>query len=136
MSIGSPVIHPRSRWRRHAAAALLCGTIALACGASSASAAGLAIDKSVSTHQTSAATTVSSPSLTTAQPGELLIAFISSDGPSAGGTQTISKVSGGSLTWRLRRRANAQAGTAEIWQASAATTLNNVKVTATLGNGS
>ena len=79
---------------------------------------------------------VSSPSLTTAQPGELLIAFITSDGPSAGGSQTISKVSGGSLAWRLRRRANTQAGTTEIWQASAATTLNNVKVTATLGNGS
>jgi fibronectin type 3 domain-containing protein len=129
-------MHPRSRWRRRAAAALLCGTIALACGASSASAAGLAIDKTISTHQTSAASTVSSPSLTTAQPGELLIAFITSDGPSAGGTQTISKVSGGSLTWRLRRRANTQAGTTEIWQASAATTLSNVKVTATLGNGS
>ena len=79
---------------------------------------------------------ISSPALTTAQSGELLIAFITSDGPSAGGTQTISKVSGGSLTWRLRRRANTQAGTTEIWQASAATTLNKVKVTATLGNGS
>ena len=62
-------MHSRSRWRRRAAAALLCGTVVLVCGASTASATGLAIDKTVTTHQTSAATTITSPALTTAQPG-------------------------------------------------------------------
>src|SRR5262249_43823028 len=47
------------------------------------------------------------------------------------GTQTITGISGGGLTWTLRKRANAQAGTAEIWQASAPTVLSNVVITAT-----
>ncbi|HEY1285351.1 MAG TPA: galactose oxidase-like domain-containing protein [Solirubrobacterales bacterium] len=107
----------------------------LLCSAA-ASAAGLALDQTVTTHQTSRGTSISSPALTTAQPGELLVAFISSDGPSAGGSQTISKVSGGSLTWRLLRRANAQAGTSEVWVASAGSVVSNAKVTATRGSGS
>src|SRR6185312_7915826 len=78
----------------------------------------------------SAATTIASPALTTARPGELLVALISSDGPSGGG-QTINTVTGGGLTWKLRPRTNAQAGTAEIWQAAAPTTLTNLVVTAT-----
>ena len=112
----------------------LCLTAALC--ASSASAATLAVDKTVSTHQTKAAKSVSSPAFSTSEPGGSPLAFIASDGPASGNAQTISSVSGGGLTWRLRRRANAQAGTAEIWAADASATLTNATVTATRGSGS
>ncbi|HSS05201.1 MAG TPA: galactose oxidase-like domain-containing protein [Solirubrobacterales bacterium] len=108
----------------------------LAFGAGSASAAGVAVDKTVTTHQASASGTIASPAFSTAAPGELLLAFITSDGPSTGGSQTFSKVTGGGLTWRLRRRANTQAGTAEIWAANAPATLASATVTATRGSGS
>ncbi|MGH2974199.1 MAG: Ig-like domain-containing protein [Solirubrobacterales bacterium] len=110
--------------------------VVLAFGAGTSSAATLAVDKTVSTHQASASSTITSPAFTTAQPAELLLAFVGSDGPSGGSTQTISKVNGGGLTWRLRRRANAQPGTAEIWAANAPTVLTNATVTATRGTGS
>jgi hypothetical protein len=123
------------RPRLRLGAALLCALAALACGATSA-AASIAVDKTVTTHQAPAAKTIVSPTFSTAAPGELLLAFISSDGPSAGGSQTFSSVTGGGLTWRLRRRANAQAGTAEIWAANAPSLLTNASVTATRSNGS
>jgi fibronectin type 3 domain-containing protein len=107
----------------------------MALGAGSASAA-VAVDKTVTTHQTAASKSISSPAFSTSAPGELLLAFVSSDGPSGGGSQTFSNVAGGGLTWRLRRRTNAQAGTAEIWAANAPVTLNNATVTATRGSGS
>jgi hypothetical protein len=97
-------------------------------------ASGLAIDKVVSTHQGATAKTISSPPITTSQPGELLLAFIGSDGPTSGG-QSISGVTGGGLTWTLRKRANAQLGTAEIWQAVASGVLTNATVTATRSKG-
>jgi len=98
-------------------------------------AASLALDRTVSTHQSAAASTISAPALTTAQPGELLLAFIASDGPGGGG-QTITGVTGGGLTWTLRQRVNAQAGTAEVWQAVAPSALTNAVVTATRSSGS
>jgi chitodextrinase len=115
--------------------AMLCAGILLALNAN-ASEASVGIDKTVTTHQAPAAKTIVSPTFSTAAPGELLLAFISSDGPSAGGSQTFSSVTGGGLTWRLRRRANAQAGTAEIWAANAPSLLTNASVTATRSNGS
>ncbi len=60
---------------------------------------------------------------------ELLLAFVGSDGPARGG-QTAT-VTGAGLTWSLVSRANTSAGDAEIWQATAATTLAGAKVTAT-----
>jgi hypothetical protein len=66
----------------------------------------------------------------TSAPGEILIAFVSSDGPSSG-SQTAT-VSGAGLTWTLVQRANTQAGTSEIWRAAAATPLSNVTVTSAL----
>jgi hypothetical protein len=96
----------------------------------------LALDETVTTHQGSAAKTISAPALTTARPGELLLALVASDGPSSGSSQSISGVTGGGLTWTLRQRANAQAGTAEIWQAVAPTVLTNAVVTATRAKGS
>jgi hypothetical protein len=95
----------------------------------------LAIDKLVTTHQGSGGATISAPSLTTSQPGELLLAFIGSDGPQSG-AQSITAVSGGGLGWTLRKRANTQAGTAEVWQAVAPLALSNTVVTATRAKGS
>ena len=95
-----------------------------------------AIDAQVSTHTTSAATTITSPTFSTKQANELLEAFIATDGPASGSSQTISSVTGGGLTWTLRSRANSRPGTAEIWQAVAPAALSNTTVTATLSNGS
>ena len=73
--------------------------------------------------------------MTTAQAGELILAFIMSDG-SATTKQTISSVTGGGLSWRLRQRSNARSGTSEIWQAVAPTAVSNMVVTANRGSGS
>jgi Bacterial Ig domain len=81
-------------------------------------------DKVGVTGRTEAAT----PPLSTTSPGELLLAFADSDGPESGG-QTLS-VSGAGLTWTLLKRANAQAGDAEIWAATAANLLSGATVTA------
>lgn len=94
----------------------------------------LAVDSQVITHQTSPNTTISSPALSTNGPNELLLAFISSDGPAS--AQSINGVSGGGLTWRLRQRTNGQAGTSEIWQAVASTKVSNIVVTATPSSSS
>ncbi|HEY1285353.1 MAG TPA: DUF4082 domain-containing protein [Solirubrobacterales bacterium] len=96
----------------------------------------LAVDTTVTAHQTSGSSSISSPAFSTSASGELLLAFISSDGPSGGGGQSFSSVSGAGLTWRLRSRSNAQPGTAEIWQANAPATLSNATVTATRASGS
>jgi hypothetical protein len=96
----------------------------------------LALDNAVSTHQGTASGTISAPSLSTSGPNELLLAFIGSDGPNGSEGQAIKSVSGGGLTWTLRRRANGQAGTAEIWQAVAPSALSNVVVTASRTSGS
>ncbi len=90
----------------------------------------LALDKLVTAHATSRTTSVTSPAFTTSQAGELLVAFVSSDGPGSG-SQTFSSVTGAGLTWRLRQRTNAQSGTAEIWQAVAPTVVTSATVRAT-----
>jgi hypothetical protein len=99
-------------------------------------ASGITVDASVNTHQTSAAATITSGPISTSNPGDLLVAFIASDGPNASAGQSFSSVSGGGLTWKLRERTNDQPGTAEIWEAVAPTALSNVTVTATRSSGS
>jgi hypothetical protein len=94
------------------------------------------LDKTVTTKQATGGSSISSPSISTAQPNELLVAFIASDGPNTGGSQRITSVTGGGLTWTLRSRANAQAGTAEIWTAPATNVIANVIVTAIRATGS
>ncbi len=69
------------------------------------------------------------PPFSTAGAGELLLAFVASDGPT--GTGQTATVSGAGLQWTLVSRANVQSGTAEIWSATAPTQLVNVTVTAT-----
>jgi Big-like domain-containing protein/PASTA domain-containing protein/lysyl oxidase len=80
------------------------------------------IDKTLSTD---GAGTVSTAAFSVAS-GELLVALVASDGPGAGGQRVT--VSGASATWTLIKRANAQAGTSEIWQAFTNTALSNASV--------
>jgi hypothetical protein len=95
----------------------------------------ISVDASVTTHQSTAGTTITAPAITTTQSNELLLAFLSSDGPGGSGSISFGSVSGGGLTWTLRKRQNTQAGTAEIWQAVAAGPLAGVIVTATRSSG-
>jgi uncharacterized repeat protein (TIGR01451 family) len=92
----------------------------------------IGIDATVSADQNTAKNTVSTPAFSTASGNELLLAFISSDGPSSGTNTTVSSVAGAGLTWVLVKRTNTQLGTAEIWRTFATTALTNVSVTATL----
>ncbi|HYB76845.1 MAG TPA: SdrD B-like domain-containing protein, partial [Candidatus Bathyarchaeia archaeon] len=98
------------------------------------STAKLAIDKTVSTDRSSSAATIASPAFTSAAANELLLAFISADGPTSGTNTTVSSIAGGGLTWALVRRTNTQIGTAEVWRAFAPAVLTNVTVTATLSS--
>lgn len=60
---------------------------------------------------------------------DLLLAFVSSDGPGGASSQTTT-VSGAGLTWTLVKRTNAQAGDAEIWSAHATSSISGGTVTA------
>jgi Fibronectin type III domain len=75
--------------------------------------------------------TVTTPAFNTTGPTEVLVAFVASDGPASGG-QTVT-VSGVGLSWSLARRTNTQAGTAEIWSATATNKLSGATVTSTQG---
>jgi hypothetical protein len=81
------------------------------------------VDKVVFSDGKSTRTT---PQFSTSAPNELLLAFVSSDGPTSGG-QTV-RVTGAGLTWTLVRRANIRLGTSEVWQAHAIAQLTNVTV--------
>jgi hypothetical protein len=87
---------------------------------------GFRIDASV---QQAGATGTTTPAFSTSSPGELLLAFVSSDGPQ-GASQTVT-VSGAGLTWSLVRRSNGQPGDAEVWKATAPAPLSGATVTAT-----
>jgi RHS repeat-associated protein len=92
--------------------------------------ASVGTDQVVSADQKTAAGKITSPTVKTTKPNELILAFVSADGPQTG-PQRITKVTGGGLTWTLASRSNGALGTAEVWQAHAATTITD-KITATL----
>jgi len=77
---------------------------------------------------------MSTPSFSTPAAGDLLVAFVSYDGP-ASSPQTA-MVTGAGLTWTLLKRSNAQPGTAEIWAARAPGTLSGAIVTVQPGSAS
>ena len=85
----------------------------------------LAIDATKSVDGRGAVTT---PALGASETGDLLLAFVSSDGPSGAQTATVS---GGGLTWSLVRRANTRLGTSEIWKATAPASAAATTVTST-----
>jgi hypothetical protein len=89
------------------------------------------VDVQVSGDQTQRTSKLTAPKLTTAGGGELILAFVSGDGP-ASPTQTVSKLTGGGLTWTLAVRSNKSWGTTEVWQAQATAKLTDAVVTATL----
>src|SRR6476620_1893977 len=91
----------------------------------------VAVDVNRSTGRSTASTAVSTPVFSTGAGNELLLAFLATDGPASGAT-TVTSIAGGGLTWVLAVRANAQAGTSEVWRAFATSPLTNVTVTATL----
>jgi hypothetical protein len=64
--------------------------------------------------------------------GDLVVAFVGSDGPTSGG-QSLT-ISGGGLAWTRVRAINAQFGASEIWSATAATA-STLTVTATQAAG-
>src|SRR5262249_30469371 len=73
------------------------------------------------------------PTFSTTVPGDVLVAFATSDGP-WGTAQTLT-VSGAGLTWSLEKRVNTQGGSTEIWKATATRTLANVTVSSTQSRG-
>ena len=113
--------------------ALLVGTIILFLFVSAArpARAQIAADVTVVKDSSSSSATIASPAFSTAGPNELLLAFVAADYISGTNT-TVKSIAGGSLTWTLVRRTNAQSGTSEMWKAFAATPLAGATVTATL----
>jgi RHS repeat-associated protein len=91
------------------------------------------VDQVVSGDQKKASTKITSPAVKTTSRNQLVLAFVSADGPK-GSAQKVAKVTGGGLTWSLAVRANDGRGTAEVWQAYATVPVSTT-VTATLGNG-
>ncbi|MFZ4519801.1 MAG: Ig-like domain-containing protein [Microthrixaceae bacterium] len=77
---------------------------------------------------------LTSPALTTPTPGDLLVAFVSFDGPNGANGQSAT-VTGAGLTWSLVKRSSSQGGVSEIWAARVPTTLSNATVTATPARG-
>jgi len=73
---------------------------------------------------------VTTPSFSTAEAGEQLLAFVGSDGPSGAGRQSAA-VSGAGLVWTLVKRTSSRSGDAEIWSATAAGALTKATVTST-----
>lgn len=78
--------------------------------------------------------TITTNAFSTAKPSDLVVAFVSYDGPAT--SPQTANVSGAGLTWTLLMRSNTQAGTSEIWSARTDGTLSNVTVTALPGVGS
>ena len=112
---------------------MLCVGLVASLVVPSAQAAGLQLDQKVTKKQTTAASSITAPTFSTTTGNQLFLAFIAVDGPAGTGTQTISSVTGGGLTWTLRKRANAPgSGSSEIWQAIATTAKSNVSVKATM----
>lgn len=72
--------------------------------------------------------TVTTAAFGTAGPDELLVAFVSSDGPRGPQTATVS---GAGLTWSLAHRTNTRLGTSEVWTARATAMLLDARVTST-----
>src|SRR6478672_4658323 len=129
-------VRPKRRAMSLALVLLLTGLalVVPAVGPAAAAAPALAVDRQVVIHQSTPSTGISSPALSTSQPGELILAFLMSDGSRS--KQSFSSVTGGGLTWSLRQRSNAQRGTSEIWQAVAPAAVSNLVVTANRSSGS
>lgn len=76
---------------------------------------------------------VRSPAIATEVANEVLVALVSSAGPST--TRQQVSITGGGLTWRRAMRANAQRGTSEVWWARVVSPTAGIIVTATQSSG-
>jgi hypothetical protein len=110
-----------------AAVVLLLLTVLLTSSARGA----IATDVAVLKDNSAASETITSPTFSTSQATELLLAFVATDYLSGTNT-TVKSVSGGGLTWVLVQRTNGQSGSSEIWRAFAGASLSGVTVAATL----
>jgi hypothetical protein len=97
----------------------------------SAGAVSIVIDVTTSKDQSTASSTVVTPTFSTASGNELLLALVATDYLSGTNT-TVTGVSGAGLTWVLVVRTNTRSGTSEIWRAFATAPLSGVTVSATL----
>lgn len=87
------------------------------------------------TKQTASSSSITSPTFTAA-PGNLIVAFLSSDGSGGSTQQSFSSVTTTGLTWTLKRRTNpAASGTSEIWTAVAPNGFTGGTATATRASG-
>jgi hypothetical protein len=82
-----------------------------------------------SLYETFNSATTASIKVSTSVANELLVAFVGSDGPKAGGQS--STVSGGGLTWHKVAAESQALGDAEVWYAVAPSTLKSQAITAT-----
>jgi hypothetical protein len=78
--------------------------------------------------------TLTTPVFSTTTIGDLLVAFVSYDGPSNSPQTAV--VTGAGLTWTLLMRSNTQFGTSEIWSARVDGVVTGVTVTSSPGLGS
>jgi alpha-tubulin suppressor-like RCC1 family protein len=84
-------------------------------------------DFSVEADEHDADGAVRTPKFSTSRSGELLLAYVAADG-STRHPQSVTRITGGGLTWTLVRRENTVRGTSEIWQAYAATKIRSTRV--------
>ncbi|MER5638977.1 vWA domain-containing protein [Kitasatospora sp. NPDC002227] len=92
----------------------------------------VAVDTSVNGVEEVSDGPVTAPPLTTKGGHELLLAYVSADGP-VGSLQQVTSVTGGGLTWTPAARGNAKGnGTAEVWQAWADGPVSGLTVSASL----
>jgi hypothetical protein len=104
------------------------GASASACGAETETVAAATKPPVVEDSSNALGTTsVSTKGLDTSQANELVVAYVSADGPAKGG-QSVT-VSGSGLTWTRVDQETGAAGDAEVWMAHAGT-LKHVNVTA------
>jgi len=90
----------------------------------------VAIESQVSAADSAGTGTVTTPGLTTAAAGDVLVATVSAD---ATGTYNQSAtVTGGGLAWTLVQQQNGVQGDAEVWTATAPTALAGATFTSTL----
>ena len=85
------------------------------------------VDKAIFSEGSGKRTTAA---FSTTAAGDVLVAFVASDGPAAQNAQTVT-VSGAGLTWTRVKRQALSFGDAEIWTATAANILTNVTVSST-----
>jgi hypothetical protein len=85
------------------------------------------VDKAIFSEGSGKRTTAA---FSTTASGDVLVAFVASDGPAAQNGQTVT-VSGAGLTWTRVKRQALSFGDAEIWTATASSILTNVTVSST-----